>query len=165
MKTLFTLGLACLLVPRVQAQLVAKARCAVFTIEILDGKLNGLKPSVPYAELKAKLPCFTATVPEGDSSRCGGAVYFADKDVTFYTDRDYIEVGQKFDGKMSLPIMGASRNSLFSTLGNPKVKDDDWDAFETAYGCLVLHYNKSGKVNLIQFSSTGINTLHLCNSK
>jgi hypothetical protein len=58
--------------------------------------------------------------------------------------------------------MGVARNSLFKTLGNPKIKDDNWDAYQMAYGTLVLHYNKAGKVNLVQFSTRGTESLSLC---
>ncbi|MEP6749354.1 MAG: hypothetical protein ABJB86_16585 [Bacteroidota bacterium] len=145
-----------------KAQLVAKSTCGVFTVDILDGKLNGLKPDARWQEVKDALPCFTASQPDGDTTKCGGGIFFKDKDVYFFTDRDYIEIREKFQGKLSIPVMGASRTSLFSILGNPKVKDDTWEAFQMAYGCLVLHYNKLNKVNLIQFSSRGTETLSLC---
>ena len=145
-----------------QAQLVAKSNCGEFTVDILDGKLNGMKADARWQEVKDKLPCFTSVQAEGDTAKCGAGVFFKDKDVYFFTDRDYVEIGDKFQGKLSLPVLGASRNSLFSTLGNPKIKDDTWDAFQTQYGCLVLHYNKAGKVNRIQFSSRGTELLSLC---
>ncbi len=58
--------------------------------------------------------------------------------------------------------MGANRNGLFKMLGNPKLKDENWDAFEMAYGLLVLHYTKAGKVNLIQMTTKSTETLSLC---
>jgi hypothetical protein len=58
--------------------------------------------------------------------------------------------------------MGAARSSLFKWLGYPKIKDINWDAFTTKYGILILHYNKSGKVNLIQFSKKNAESLTLC---
>jgi hypothetical protein len=65
-------------------------------------------------------------------------------------------------GSLSLPIMGASRNSFFKTLGNPKIKDDTWDAFQMQYGTLVLHYNKANKVIKIQISTLPTEALNLC---
>jgi hypothetical protein len=50
-------------------------------------------------------------------------------------------------------------------LGNPKIKDDLWDAYETQYGCLVLHYDvagAAGKVKYFQFSTLGTDALNLC---
>ena len=58
--------------------------------------------------------------------------------------------------------MGANRNSLFKWLGNPKIKDVNWDAYQTQYGTLVLHFNKAGKINLIQFSKLNTDVLTLC---
>ena len=91
-----------------------------------------------------------------------GYCFFADKDVCFYTERDYIEIKEKFKGKLSLPLIGADRKSLFKWLGHPLLKDDTWDVFETKYGILVLHYNKLNKVNLIQMTTKSTETLNLC---
>jgi hypothetical protein len=145
-----------------KAQLVAKSTCGIFTVDILDGKLNGIRPDARWGEIKDKLPCFTSSQAEGDTTKCGAGVFYKDKEVYFFTDRDYIEIREKFQGKFSIPVMGASRSSLFSVLGNPKIKDENWDAFQMAYGCLVLHYNKTGKVNLVQFSTRGTEALSLC---
>jgi len=162
MKQLFYLLFFTIIVFSTKAQLVAKAVCGVFTVDIIDGKLNGLKPNARWQEIKDKLPCFTASQPEGDTAKCGGSIFFKDKDVYFFTDRDYIEIREKFQGRFSTPVMGIGRNSLFSTLGNPKIKDENWDAYEMAYGTLVLHYNKAGKVNLVQFSTKSTELLSLC---
>jgi hypothetical protein len=162
MRQLFFLLFFTTILFAAKAQLVAKPVCGVFMVDILDGKLNGLKPNARWDEIKGKLPCFTAAEPEGSTAKCGAGIFYKDKDVYFYTDRDYIEIREKFQGKFSIPVMGASRNSLFSTLGNPKIKDENWDAFQTAYGVLILHYNKAGKVNLIQFSTKSTETLSLC---
>jgi hypothetical protein len=162
MKKLFCLLAITAFVFTAKSQLVAKPVCGVFTVDILDGKVNGLKPDARYTEIKEKLPCFTSSQPDGDTSKCGGSIFYTDRDIYFFTGRDYIEIREKFKGKLSIPVMGASRNSLFSVLGNPKLKDANWDAFQTQYGCLVLHYNKAGKVNLIQFSTRGTEMLSLC---
>jgi hypothetical protein len=58
--------------------------------------------------------------------------------------------------------MGASRTSLFKWLGNPKIKDVNWDAYTTQYGILILYYTKAGKVNKIQFSTKSTETINLC---
>jgi hypothetical protein len=142
------------------AQLKVKATCPAFDVDILDGKVNGLKANVTIDQIKGKFPCFTSTT--NDSSKCGEGVYYKDKDISFYTARDYVEIGEKFKGKISLPLIGANRNSLFKWLGHPKLKDATWEAFQTNYGILVLHYNKTNKVRLIQFSTNGANTLSLC---
>jgi hypothetical protein len=162
MKQILLLMLLAIMVFTTKAQLVAKKRCDVFTVDILDGKVNGLKANARFVEIQEKFPCFTAMEPEGSQAKCGASIFYKDKDLYFYTDRDYIEVKEKFQGKFTTPIMGVARNSLFKTLGNPKIKDDNWDAYQMAYGTLVLHYNKAGKVNLVQFSTRGTESLSLC---
>jgi hypothetical protein len=162
MKNLFLALTALICFTTIHAQLKVKATCAGLYVDILDGKVNGIKPDITIPELKEKLPCFTAFEDEQGDSKCGGGVYYKDKDIYFYTKRDYIEIGEKFQGKLSIPILGASRGSLFKWLGNPKLKDTNWDAFEMSYGTLVLHYNPAGKVKLIQFSNHGVETLSLC---
>lgn len=135
--------------------------CPTFIVDILDGKVNELYPNSTMGEIKGKLPCFSETEAETTSSRCGGTIFYKDRDIYFYTGRDYVEIREKFKGKLTIPLMGASRNSLFKWLGHPKIKDITWDAFQMAYGTLVLYY-KAGKVNKLQFSTKPSEALSLC---
>lgn len=162
MKNLFFLLLFMTAIAAASAQLKITPVCSTFIVDILDGKVNDVRPDFTIGQIKEKLPCFTSAEPEDASSPCGGGVFYKDKDIYFYTGRDYIEIGEKFKGKLTIPLLGASRNSLFKWLGNPKIKDVNWDAFEMAYGTLVLHYNKAGKINLIQFSKKSTEILSLC---
>lgn len=162
MKKLATLALFMSCITVSVAQLKGKTPCAELTVDILGGRVNGIKPNVPYAEIKQMLPCFTSAIPETDSAKCGGGIFFKDHDLYFYTGRDYVEIGDKFKGKMNVPLLGAARNSLFSKLGNPVMKNDTWDAYGTQYGTLVLHFNKANKVIKIQFSTLGTDRLSLC---
>ncbi len=147
-------------------QLKTKVICPAFYVDILNGTVNEMKPNYGWAEIKAKFPCFTSAEEEGAAtSKCGGGVFFKDKDVYFYTTRDYIEIGPKFIGKLSIPLLGSKRGSQFSTLGNPKMKDDLWDAYEMQYGTLILHYDvmgAAGKVKFFQFSTLGTEVIQLC---
>jgi hypothetical protein len=146
-----------------QAQLKTTPVCPSLTVDILGGRVNELLlPTSTIGQIKEKLPCFTSAENESDSAKCGGGVFYKDKDIYFYTKRDYVEIGPNFKGSLSIPLMAASRNALFKWLGNPKIKDVNWDAFETAYGILILYYNKSGKVNKIQFSKHSADTINLC---
>ncbi len=95
-----------------QAQLKTTANCPTFNVDILDGKVNELLVSSTVGQIKAKLPCFTSAENESDSAKCGGGVFFKDKDIYFYTNRDYIEIGPHFKGKLSIPLMGANRNAF-----------------------------------------------------
>ncbi len=165
MKRILFFALAMSLVTGVSAQLRAKSKCPEFYIDILTGSVNGVKPNNTPNEIKEAFPCFTSTDADSANAKCGGGVYFKDKDLFFYTKRDYIQVGPKFVGKTSFPLLGTKRGSLFTKLGNPKIKDDLWDAYETQYGTLVLHYDvagAAGKVKYFQFASVGTDQLNLC---
>ena len=81
---------------------------------------------------------------------------------SFYTTRNYVEIGPAFKGTLSIPLMGASRDGLFKWLGNPAIKDVNWDAFQTSYGILILNYNAAAKVNKIQFATESANNIKLC---
>jgi hypothetical protein len=142
------------------AQLKAKTACPPFEVDILDGKVNGFKANVIAGMIKNKWPCFTSTT--GDTAACGEGVFYKDKGISFYTSRNYIEINESFKGKLSEPLIGANRGSLFSKLGTPKMKDATWDAYQTNYGILILHYNKANKVRLIQISTENTSTIKLC---
>jgi hypothetical protein len=158
-KISFFLGFLCLASVSM-AQLRATVTCPPFEVDILDGKVNGFKANTIAGMIKNKWPCFSSVT--NDSAKCGEAVYYKDKGITFYTSRDYVEITEGFKGKLSVPLLGTPRGSLFKTLGNPRMKDAGWDAYQTSYGCLVLYFNKANKVRLIQFSTNGTETLKLC---
>lgn len=145
------------------AQLKRSVECPDFNIDILDGTVNGeIIPESTNGQIMLKFPCFTSEEKVGTTAKCGAGVFYKDRDVYFYTDRNYIEIGPAFKGKMSLHLLGAARNSLFNTLGSPQIKDVNWDAFQTKYGLLILYYDKAGKIDKIQFSSENSNTIRLC---
>ena len=128
----------------------------------MDGKVNGLLLNSTVSQIKKTLPCFTSAAEDTSTTKCGGGVFFKDKDLYFYTSRDYVEIGPNFKGKLSVPLMGSTRAGLFKWLGNPKIKDVNWDCFETSYGLLLTYYNKAGKVNKIQFTNQSAETIKLC---
>ena len=145
------------------AQLKTTPKCPEINIDLLDGLVNkNILPTSTVGQIKLNLPCYTSFEDEGTSAKCGAGVFYKDKDVYFYTTRDYIEIGPAFKGTLSLPLMGAARSSLFKLLGTPEIKDVHWDAFQTAYGILILYYDKNSKVNKIQFSTQGASSIHLC---
>jgi hypothetical protein len=145
-----------------EAQLKTTPICPVLTVNILDGKVNDVLPTYTVGQIKERLPCFTSAEAEAATAKCGGGVFYKDKDIYFYTARDYIEIGPKFKGKLSVPLMGAGRTGLFKWLGHPKIKDIHWDAFATSYGILILYYSKANKVIKIQVSTAGAETIKLC---
>jgi hypothetical protein len=158
-KDFLTLILLSLLATGASGQLTAKPVCGVFTVDILNGTVNNMKPNVNEQEIREQLPCYTSD--QKADSTCGRTLFYKDRDVTIYLQRKYVEIGPAFKGKLSIPLIGASRDGLFKWIGNPKIKDTDWDAYQMQYGTLVLHYEK-GKVKLIQFSTQATEQLSLC---
>lgn len=146
----------------VSAQLKPTSVCPEFVIDILDGRIGELDPRSTIGQIKAKYPCYTSLENESDIAPCGGGIYYKDRDIYFYTGRDYVEIGPGFKGKLSLPLIGAARGSFFKILGNPMIKDLNWDAYQTAYGILLLYFNKSNKVNKIRFSTEKAGSIRLC---
>ena len=160
MKNIFSLLFSIAIFFSADAQLKVKPVCTDFVVDVLDGKVNGVHPDFTTAQIKTKLPCFTGEEPA--TSKCGGVIFYKDRDVKFYTERDYVEIGSGFKGKLSLPLMGAKRGTFFKWLGYAKLKDDGWDAFQTQYGCLVLYYNAAARVRMIRFSTKNTDALNLC---
>jgi hypothetical protein len=161
MKRLVILLLAIGLYSGVSAQLKVTAKCDPFVVDVLNGTVNKVKANYTAGEIKDKFPCFTSAEDESQTAKCGGGVYFKDKDVSFFTQRDYIEIGPNFKGKLSIPLLGAKQGSLFKLLGSPQLKDATWEAYQTAYGILVLHYS-AGKVKYFQMSTENATTIKLC---
>ncbi len=116
MKKILFLTAMIMYMINVTAQLKTTAVCPVFTVDILDGKVNDVLPGYTVAQIKGKLPCFTSAEEESATAKCGGGVFYKDRDIYFYTGRDYVEIGPKFKGKLTVPLMGASRNGLFKWL-------------------------------------------------
>jgi len=148
------------ILPFANAQLKAKPTCGPFSVDVLNGTVDNVKPDFNVEQIKEKFPCFTGE--EKADSKCGSTLSYKDRDIYFYVKRQYIEIGPSFKGKLSIPLIGASRGTLFKYFGNPKIKDPNWDAFQMQYGTLVLHYSTAGKVKLIQFSTKGTEELSLC---
>ncbi len=145
----------------VSAQLKTTVRCPPLSVDLLYGKVNELYAKSTIDQIKSSLPCFSEVVEEPSGMKCAG-VFYKEQDIFFFTDRNYIEIGKNFKGKLNLPLIGASRSSMFNWLGYPKIKDIDWDAYQMSYGTLILYYNKTGKLTKMQISSESTETIKLC---
>jgi hypothetical protein len=161
MKTSFLLLAGLMSSAVLQAQLKTTAVCPPFDVDVLEGTVNRLFTYSTLADVEKQFPCFTSATPETNGSTCGG-VFFKDKDISFFTERNYIEIGEHYKGKLSIPLIGAARTSLFKVLGNPSVKDVTWDAYQTKYGILIVYFDKASKINKIQMSNRNAATLKLC---
>src|SRR5687768_10092027 len=144
------------------AQLKARTPCAGFVIDWLGGKINGAAPDNTVGQIKEKLPCFSSIEEESATTKCGGKIEYKEADIRYFTKRDYVEVGEKFKGKQTVPLLGNKKANMFKILGHPKMKDPEWEAFQTAYGCIILYYNKAGIVKKVRFSTNGTETIQLC---
>ena len=166
MKQLLIITLSLITVTTAMGQLKAKVKCPDLYVDVLNGTVNDQKPNYGWAEIKGRIPCFTSAVDESSpDAKCGAAIFYKDKDVSFYTKRHYIEIRAKFVGKCSIPLLGTKRGSLFKTLGNPKMKDDLWEAYDMQYGTLILHYNvagAAGKVIKFQMTTESTDSIQLC---
>ncbi len=148
--------------PVAHAQLKATPVCPTFSVDILEGRINDKLDLVSTSgEVQKIFPCFTSVVEETNGSTCGG-VFYKDKDIYFYTERDYVEIGQNFKGKLDPALMGVNRTLLFKLLGNPKMKDASWEAYQTKYGTMVLYFDAKNKINKIQITNKSTETLKLC---
>jgi hypothetical protein len=85
--------------------------------DLLNGTLNGVKPTDDMALVKAKLPCFTGDSDEGVEMNCSGGVFYIKHNFFCYTGRDYIEMRRKFTGKLSIPIFGLTKDAAIKKLG------------------------------------------------
>ena len=135
---IIVLLLACVVTfASVNAQLTATPVCPTINIDLLEGLVNERLQCISTpGEVKKLFPCFSSETEETNGSTCGG-VFYKDKDFYFFTERDYIEIKEEFKGVLAPSIIGVNRNGLFKILGNPKLKDAGWDAFQTKYGTLI----------------------------
>jgi hypothetical protein len=151
-KMLFVL-LACFLGSAIMAQ-----SCDKLVADLKKGTLNGLKPTATQEQVKAKLPCFTGDSEDGGAFNCGGGVFFLDNDFFCYTGRDYIELRTKFNGKLSIPVLGLTKAAAIKKLGMGRAvrteKDEDTEFlfFKTAYGCLMLKIENSKVANVAMYA-------------
>lgn len=144
------------------AQLKVKPDCGVLTVDVYKGWINEVKPNADPEYMKTKLPCFTSFVKESNAVACGGGVYFDDKGIRFYTQRDYIVITDKFKGKFTAPVLGVKKAAMFAKYGNPKLKDANWEAYQMAYGIMVVYYNKAGVINKVIISTKSTEEIDVC---
>jgi hypothetical protein len=161
MKKLVIVIIYCVVFQPIKAQLKTTAICPDFVVDVLEGSVNDLYIKAIQDDIKKKFPCFSEAVEETTGLECGRIVY-KEKGITFFTERNYIEINDKFKGKLTPQLIGKSRDTLFTVLGHPKIKDINWDAFQTKYGILILYYTKAGKINKLQMSTNNAETIKLC---
>ena len=164
MKQIFISLLLLVTANIVSAQLKVKPDCGVVTVDVYKGWVNEVKPNADPEQMKVKLPCFTSFEKEGNTSTCGGGVFFDDKGIRFYTQRDYIVINNKFKGKFTAPVMGVKKANMFTRFGNPKMKDGNWEAYQMAYGIMIVYYSAAGISNKVIISTKTTDDIDLCST-
>ncbi len=144
------------------AQLKVTDACPPFSVDVLEGNINRIHPKSTSSEIMKTFPCQTDIEEKIDSiGRCQG-VFYKNKGVSFFTGRNYIEIDNSYKGKMTPALMGAAKGSLFNVLGHPKMKDSDWEAYQTKYGTLIVYYTKANRISKIQMSTKNTDNIRLC---
>jgi hypothetical protein len=162
MKIMLFVLLTCLGGTVVMAQ-----SCDNLLADIKKGTLNGLKPTASQEQVKKKLPCFTGDSEDGGDFNCGGGVFYLDNDFFYYTGRDYIELRSKFNGKLSIPLLGLTKAAAIKKLGMGKAvrieKSGDIQLlfFKMGYGCVRLNIVE-GKVDQVALHSMPAAKVILC---
>jgi hypothetical protein len=62
-----------------------------------------------------------------------------------------------------VPVLGVKRDDLFVRFGNPKLKDSNWEAYQMAFGIIIVYYNTKGIVNKVILSTKSTDEIDLCN--
>ena len=115
--------------------------CSQVVFDLDTGTINGIKPTVSQEDVKAALPCFTGSAPDGDRLNgmlynYGGGVYFNNHNFYFYTGSDFIEVRSDFTGKVSPSLLGTSKERLNGAYGRPTLTSNGSYFYMMSYGCL-----------------------------
>jgi|GEM_PF-3599466 len=115
--------------------------CSEIVFDLDTGTINGIKPTVSQEDVKAALPCFTGSSPDGDRLNgmlynYGGGVYFNNHNFYFYTGSDFIEVRSDFTEKVSPSLLGASKERLNGAYGRPTLTSNGSYFYMMSYGCL-----------------------------
>ncbi|MFH2141368.1 MAG: hypothetical protein ABIJ97_03020 [Bacteroidota bacterium] len=137
--------------------------CSTLYVDLQEGTLNGLPPTISQNEVKEAFTCFTGSTDDGATINCGGGVFFLDHDFYFYTYRDYIEIRTNFSrNSVSDNILGADMDAVEKKFGKPKKKYDmDTFLYEMKYGTLRIEFSED-IVKIIGIHYTSIKKTKLC---
>ncbi len=154
----------------INKQLAAAARpsvaCDTFYFNLADGAMNGVAPSLPDADIREWLPCYSSFTPYGSDSNCAGAVFYKKYDFYYYTSKDFVEARSAYKGRMSPPLLGRSSEEVIALLGSAPVSNKAIDSvntnlFTTRYGCLQVDYT-NGKASSVSAHYNECETLDTC---
>jgi hypothetical protein len=141
--------------------------CNNLFADLKNGTINKVKPTASQQKVKAALPCFTGDSEEGGDFNCGGGVFFLKHGFFFYTGKDYIEIRENYKGKLSIPVLGLTKDMAIAKLKMGKVirtetvNEEEVIFFKTIYGCLWLKLVEGKVVNVV-ISSKQVSDAELC---
>lgn len=126
----------------------AKDPCGVLHLDLRQGTLNGVPPTVSMDEAKRRLPCATGETEEGGPFNSGGGVFYVRHDFYFYTHRDYIEVRSRFPGRVTPDLLGSDVSEAERVLGAPvgTLAGRGSPLFRMPYGCLEARLARDSEV-------------------
>jgi len=115
--------------------------CNNLVLDLNQGTLNGLAPTVSQAQVKQYLPCATGDTEDGEVYNYGGGVFFLNHDFFMYTGKDFIEVRQDFKGKVTDNMMEKSKADILARYGQAAIDNGYKLFFNRQYGCLRFTFN------------------------
>jgi hypothetical protein len=132
---------------------IARTECDSLFFDLGTGMINSVSPMLPQGDIKEWFGCYTAIIPEGASTECGGGVIYNKHGFSYYTYFDYVEVRSNFTGKVTGDLLRNSRDSAKSAFGLPvKTKFQELypeiDFYATSYGCLTFEYSEGKAVKI-----------------
>lgn len=119
-------------------QTVDYRNCDNLILNLREGKLNGISPTISQDEVKRMFPCYTGETEEVSNFNHGGGVFSQRYDFYFYTYKDFIEIRSDFDGEVLPSILGADTEYIESRFGDPQYSSRDGEYYTADYGCLRL---------------------------
>jgi hypothetical protein len=147
--------------------------CPPIIVDITTGTVTTLKPAASFTQVKSRLPCFTGETKEGSVLNCGGGVFFGDRDLYFYTERDFIEIRKNFKGVfrkdgLELDIIGMEVKTFNILIGDEPsrtLSEDDTDNYTgvwaTSYGSLRVTFVQ-GVVSQVAIHSQSPDKIRVC---
>jgi hypothetical protein len=115
--------------------------CNNLVLDLNQGTLNGLVPTVSQAQVKQYLPCATGDTEDGEVYNYGGGVFFLNHDFFMYTGKDFIEVRQDFKGNVTDNMMSKSKAEIIARYGIATIDNGYKLFFNRQYGCLRFTFN------------------------
>lgn len=93
-----------------------------YYVDIINGTIDGLKPTATNEEIVAKFPDYTSIDETESVYNDGGGVFYINKGMFFYTYKDIIDIREDFIGNVSLNLMSKGTNEIPTLLKKDPIK-------------------------------------------